>query len=246
MNPGKHPYDLRVLLGDSFGGMIAALIAIPYGLAMATLMGLPPVLGILTSIVTAPMTAALGRNPVLIGGTASATVPFIALAVRQQGIQGAAKICIAAAVFLILFSVFRLGRYVHKVPQAVVTGFSCGIGGLMIISQLDTILGVGSPWTRSAGAPMTQLFRVLGRVGETQVAPLILGVIVIGAALLSTRWSHHLPAPLIGVVAAGIVANVSGLDEKQGGALPLSIPALTGFLWERSDVTSLLPSPLVL
>ena len=244
MTPGRHPYNLRVFLGDSFGGMIAALIAIPYGLAMATLMGLPPVLGILTSILTAPVTAALGRNPVLIGGTASATVPFIALAVRQQGIQGAAKICIAAAIFLILFSVFRLGRYIHKVPQAVVTGFSCGIGGLMVISQLDTILGVGSPWTRSAGAPLTQLFRVLGRVGGTQAAPLILGVVVIGAALLSTRWSHRLPAPLIGVIAAVLVANLFGLHEKQVGALPLSIPALAGFSWERSDFSTLLPSAL--
>src|SRR5437868_4611849 len=49
---------------------------------MASLMGLPPVLGIFTSILTGPITALLGRNPVLIGGTASATVPFIALGAR--------------------------------------------------------------------------------------------------------------------------------------------------------------------
>src|SRR5580693_558776 len=201
-------YSWRALLGDLFGGLIAALIAIPYGLALASMMGLPPVLGLVTSIVTAPVTAALGRNPVLIGGTASATVPFIALAVRQQGIPGAAKICIAAAAFLLLFSALRIGRYIQKVPQAVVTGFSCGIGGLMVISQLDTILGVGSPWTRSAGAPVTQLFRVLGRLGDVQAAPLVLGVLVIAAAMLSARWSARLPAPLIGVVVAVVVANV--------------------------------------
>jgi len=45
---------------------------------MASLMGLPPMLGVFTSILTAPIIALLGRNPVLIGGTASATVPFIA------------------------------------------------------------------------------------------------------------------------------------------------------------------------
>ena len=58
---------------------------------MASLMGLPPVLGVFTSILTAPVIAALGRNPVLIGGTASATVPFIALAVQNQGVGGAAQ-----------------------------------------------------------------------------------------------------------------------------------------------------------
>src|SRR5450631_3715760 len=100
-----HPYSLRLLAGDCFGGIIAALIAIPYGLAMASLMGLPPVLGIFTSILTAPVTALLGRNPVLIGGTGSATVPFIAEAVRSQGIAGAAKVSIVAAVIMMAFCV---------------------------------------------------------------------------------------------------------------------------------------------
>src|SRR5579875_1535385 len=95
-------YGWRDLAGDASGGAIAALIALPYGLAMARLMGLPPALGLFTSIATAPVTALLGRNPVLIGGTASATVPFIAQAVRSQGSGGAAKVCLAASVFLLV------------------------------------------------------------------------------------------------------------------------------------------------
>src|ERR1700692_4457273 len=119
MNPVRHPYTARVFVGDCFGGVIAALIAIPYGLAMASLMGLPPVLGVFTSILTAPVIALLGRNPVLIGGTASATVPFIALAVRHQGIGGAAKVSIVASVIMMGFCVMRLGRHITKVPHAV-------------------------------------------------------------------------------------------------------------------------------
>src|SRR5579859_909018 len=84
-------YGWQDLAGDALGGVIAALVALPYGLALAKLMGLPPELGLFTSIVTAPVTSLLGRNPVLIGGTASATVPFIASAVAAQGIGGAAK-----------------------------------------------------------------------------------------------------------------------------------------------------------
>src|SRR6266699_3366698 len=141
-------YNWERFLGDCAGGLIAALIALPYGLAMASLMGLPPVLGVVTSILTAPITALLGRNPVLIGGTASATVPFIALAVRYQGVGGAAKVSIVASVIMMGFCVMRLGRHITRVPHAVVTGFSCGIGGMMLVSQLDIILGVATPLTR--------------------------------------------------------------------------------------------------
>src|SRR3977135_1035366 len=104
----KLRYSSRQFFGDSFGGLIAALIALPYGLAMASLMGLPPLLGIFTSILTAPILALLGRNPVLIGGTASATVPFIAMAVRTQGIGGAAKVSMVASVIMMGFCVLRL------------------------------------------------------------------------------------------------------------------------------------------
>src|SRR4029077_5336589 len=127
-------YNWESFLGDCAGGLIAALIALPYGLSMAALMHLPPILGVVTSIITAPITALLGRNPVLIGGTASATVPFIAAAVRSQGIGGAAKVSIVAAIFMMVFCVMRLGRYVSKVPPNVVAGFSAGIGGIMFVS----------------------------------------------------------------------------------------------------------------
>src|SRR6266571_2423014 len=120
MISGFRTYTWRVFLGDCFGGMIAAFIALPYGLAMASLMGLPPLLGVFTSILTAPITALLGRNPVLIGGTASATVPFVANAVRSQGIGGAAKVSIVASVLMMAFCVMRLGRYASKVPASVV------------------------------------------------------------------------------------------------------------------------------
>ena len=97
---GREPYGWRGLAGDASGGAIAALIALPYGLAMARLMGLPPALGLFTSIATAPITALLGRNPVLIGGTASATVPFLAAAVQSQGVGGSSKVVLAASVIL--------------------------------------------------------------------------------------------------------------------------------------------------
>src|SRR5450631_488073 len=187
-------YNWERFLGDCAGGLIAALIALPYGLSMAALMGLPPILGVVTSICTAPITALLGRNPVLIGGTASATVPFIAEAVRSQGIGGAAKVSIVASVIMMGFCVMRLGRHITRVPQAVVTGFSCGIGGMMLISQLDVILGIDSAATRSAGSTLAQLFALFDRLGGIRLVPLALGITVIIAATAAARMSPRAPA----------------------------------------------------
>jgi len=239
-------YSWQALAGDCFGGVIAALIALPYGLAMASLMGLPPVLGVFTSIITGPITASLGRNPLLIGGTASATVPFVAIAVKQQGMGGAAKLSIVASIFMLVFCVLKLGRYANRVPTAVVSGFSCGIGAMMLISQLDVILGIASPVTKSAGSSVGIIVAVFENLSSARWMPALLGVTVITGAFVATRFSRRAPAPLIGIGAAILLAQVFGMHEKEVGALPLAIPAFAGFSWTPSDVYTVVPSAFAL
>ena len=172
-NIGFKPRDIKnyswtAFTGDLSGGFIASLIAFPYGLAMAVAMGLPPVLGVYTSILTAPITAFLGRNAVLIGGASSVTVPFIVVAVQSQGIGGAAKVSLVAAVLMLVISTLRLGRYIMMIPTPVMAGFSCGIGGMMVISQLHAILGIASIKTAAVGE---QLFDAIVRVGSANWTP---------------------------------------------------------------------------
>jgi SulP family sulfate permease len=237
-------YTTGQFAGDCLGGAIAALIALPYGLAMATLMGLPPVLGVFTSILTAPITALLGRNPVLIGGTASATVPFIAVAVKQHGMGGAAKVSIVAAVIMMAFCVLRLGRYIQKIPVAVVSGFSCGIGALMVISQLNSISGVKSPIGGNGGSPFAQLIEFVSSAHAIRMGPLFIGLLVVLAAAIITRFSKRAPAPLIAVLIAVVLARLVGIHESEVGNLPLSLPEFVGFSWVPMDVLTVIPSAL--
>jgi SulP family sulfate permease len=224
------------------GGIVAALIALPYGLAMASLMGLPPVLGVFTSILTAPVIGLLGRNPVLIGGTASATVPFLAAATRNQGVGGAAKVCVVASVIMMGFCVLRLGRLIERVPHSVVTGFSCGIGAMMLISQMDIILGISSPAIRSAGSTFAQAGAVLDQLDHVRSVPLLLGVAVIVGATVSSRLSSRLPAPLIGVLLSLLAARLLNVREKEVGGLNWRLPPFVGFSWRPEDVFTVLPS----
>jgi SulP family sulfate permease len=219
------------LAGDVAGGAIAALVALPYGLALARLMGLPPELGLYTSILTAPFTSVLGRNPVLIGGTASATVPFFAAAVRAQGVGGSAKICLAASVFMMIFCVLRLGRHVAKVPHAVVSGFSCGVGAMMVILQLRTLLGLRAAPTGRSASTLSQLGSVLDDIAQTRWEPLFLGAIVIVTAHVAARRWPRSPAPLLGVILAAIVAAVIGWRDGPLGTSRrrfLRLPDLSG------------------
>ena len=237
-------YNGRLFAGDFFGGAIAALIALPYGLAMASLMGLPPILGLYTSLFAAPICALLGRNPVLIGGTSSATVPFILGAVRAGGISGAAKLCIFAAVFLLIFCIMRLGRYVAKVPHSVLAGFSCGIGGLMVISQLKVIFALKAPpggWSESM---FGQLIQSLEQFRQFHWLPALLaGIVMLISTLIRMRYPR-LPGPFLGVGVVLAVAAIFGWKVNEVGNIPLSMPPFIGFTWAPQDVFKVLPSAL--
>jgi SulP family sulfate permease len=236
----KFSYSWKALSGDFFGGLIAALIALPYGLAMATLMGLPPILGIFTSLLTCPITFLLGRNPVLIGGTATVTVPFIAKAVSDYGLAGAAKISLIASIFMMIFSVLRWGRYILQVPATVVSGFSCGIGAMMVVAQLKTIFGLAIPNSATQLSTLAQFWMVLERIDGFKWPPFVLGVTVIAVAFFVAGRSKMLPAPLLGVLASVGIGYALGLHEKIVGRLPLEMPPLASFVWTPADLDKLL------
>ena len=236
----KFSYSWKTLAGDFFGGLIAALIALPYGLAMATLMGLPPIMGLFTSLLTCPITFLLGRNPVLIGGTSTVTVPFIAKAVADYGLAGAAKISLIASVFMMIFSVLRWGRYILQVPHSVVSGFSCGIGAMMVVAQLKTIFGLAIPNSATQLSTLSQFWMVMEKLDGFKWPPFVLGITVIAVAFYVTSRSKMLPAPLIGVIVAVAAGYGLGLHEKMVGRLPLEMPPLASFLWTPTDLDKLL------
>ena len=117
-------------------------------------------------------------------------MPFIAAAVRHQGIAGAAKVCIAASIVMLIFSVLRLGRHVSKVPHAVLAGFSCGIGGMMIISQLRTMLGLRAPQGGWHESMLGQLLQVASNILRMQPIPALLGLVVIVIATVAASASQ--------------------------------------------------------
>ncbi len=233
-------YTWSALSGDLFGGFIASLIAVPYRLAMASPMGLPPILGVFTSILTAPITALLGRNPVMIGGVSSVTVPFILVAVHEQGIGGAAKVSMVAAVLMLVFSTLRLGRYVALVPHPVMAGFSCGIGGMMVISQFRTIFGY--PAHSADSSLFGQLRECIMNLPNLRWSTTLTALVVVIVASLCTRISYRLPAPLLGIGVAVLAAVIFGWNSREVGSLPSTVPPFIGFAWRPSDVYTVLPA----
>ncbi|MDP9171751.1 MAG: SulP family inorganic anion transporter, partial [Acidobacteriota bacterium] len=77
-------------------------------------------------------------------------------------------------------------------------------------------------------------------------APMVLGGSVMLAAAFMMRFSPKIPAPLVGVAVAGIIAQLFRMHEPEVGSLHLTLPPFAGFAWTPQDVLTVVPTGLTL
>src|SRR5262249_43202955 len=123
----------------------------------------------------------------------------------------------------------------------VVSGFSCGVGAMMVILQLRTLLGLPAPAGGVSSSPVGQLASATAMLTQARWEPLLLGTIVVaGAATSARRWPRS-PAPLLGVALAVVVAAMLGWRERPLGHVSLTLPPFAGFTWQPTDLRDVLP-----
>ena len=139
------------LRGDIYGGLTAAVVALPLAMAMGVASGVGPIAGLYGAIFVGFFAALLGGTPAQVSGpTGPMTVVMAAIFIQYTGMfpddpmQGAALACtgvILGGLFQIGFGILKLGKYIELVPHPVVSGFMSGIGVIIILLQIGPLLG---------------------------------------------------------------------------------------------------------
>ena len=142
------------LKGDVFGGLTAAVIALPMALAFGIASGAGAAAGLWGAVIIGLVASLFGGTPTLISEpTGPMTVVFTAVILsftsqipdRGTALAMAFTVVVLAGVFQILFGFFRLGRYITMMPYTVISGFMSGIGVILVILQLAPFFGQDSP-----------------------------------------------------------------------------------------------------
>src|SRR5688572_29153695 len=132
-------------------GMSVAAIAVPGGLAMAQLMGIPPEMGLYACIVPA-LAYALGgpSSRFLVVGPDTATCMLLAASATAFGAVGAAARADVIAVLTLLVSVMCLVAYIARlgllctlISRPVLVGYLTGVAATLMFGQLGKLTGVG-------------------------------------------------------------------------------------------------------
>ncbi len=222
-------YRMGWLPSDLVAGLMLAAIAIPGQLATARLAGMPPETGLYAFAAGSLAFAAFGANRFMSVQADSTIAPIFAGALAAMAVAGpmpyaqlATLLALMVGVVLVTVGLFRAGWLATLLSIPVTTGFLAGISIHIIIGELPTLLGISD----EQGHILLQLIHIVGRLGETNVYALAIGVGVLVATIVTARISSRVPGALIGLVAAGLAVALFHLDVSVLGALPAKLPTL--------------------
>ena len=135
----KFNYDLRVLRGDLFGGITAAVVGLSVALAFGVASGLGALAGIYGAIAVGFFAAVFGGTKSQISGPTGpmAVAMAVIVTLNADNLAQAFTIVIMAGLIQILLGVMRIGRLVSFTPYSVISGFMSGIGIIIILLQLS-------------------------------------------------------------------------------------------------------------
>lgn len=208
---------------DALAGVTVAIVALPLALGFGVTSGMGAAAGMVTAVVAGLVAALLGGSNLQVSGPTGAMTVVLVPIVARYGPESVATVAIMAGGLVLLAGAVGLGRLVAYIPWPVVEGFTMGIG--VIIAAQQVPLALDTPKAHGENAGLVAL-RTLGHVDWSH-ALVALGVVALVVVIMVVlpRLHRTLPASLLAVVAATVLAELAHLDLSRIGAIPASLPA---------------------
>tara|TARA_R110002020_G_scaffold135469_2_gene302449 strand:- start:11363 stop:12628 length:1266 start_codon:yes stop_codon:yes gene_type:complete len=243
-----HTYSWQLFVSDLLAGATVAMVALPLSLAIAIASGADPDKGIVTAIIGGFLISLFGGSRVQIGGPTGAFIVVVFSVIAQYGYDGLVLATFMAGIILLVGGYFRAGNLIAFVPEAVVNGFTIGIGIIIATSQLKDFLGLA---VDKEPADFLEKIPVLWESLDTfSLATFSIAVVTLILIVFLRRVAPRFPGLIVAVgVGSALVVLMSLPVDTLGsrfGELPSQMP------WPQlpdlspSRMIELLPSAFII
>lgn len=248
---GLHFKNIR---GDFFGGITAAVVALPLALAFGVSSGAGAIAGLYGAIIVGFFAALFGGTPSQISGpTGPMTVVIatvftgVAASNSENAIAFAFTEIMLGGVFQILFGIMRLGKYITLMPYTVISGFMSGIGVIIILLQVGPFFG-----HQASANVIESVTKFPEFISNANLFALGLGVLTLAIVFLCpSKITRIVPSPLLALVVGTLVAVTIGNNYSDNGLrligdIPSGLPSLHLPTFDIVELRSILGYSLML
>ena len=242
----------RNLKGDIFGGITAAIIALPMALTFGVASGAGASAGLWGAILVGFFAALFGGTPTLISEPTgpmtvvmTSVIATLTAANPENGLAMAFTVVMMAGVFQIIFGALKLGRYVTLMPYTVISGFMSGIGVILIILQIAPFLGQASPKGGVVGT-IQNLPMLVGNINPIET--LLAGLTILILFLYPSKFKKYLPPQLLALIVGTIISITlfGNSDLRRIGEISVGFPSLQIPTFSATQLQTMFIDALVL
>jgi SulP family sulfate permease len=203
---------------DMIAAVTVAAVALPLNIALAVASGLPPSAGLLAGAIGGAIAAIFGGAPLQVTGPAAALNIMVLSITKDYGAVGVAAACLIIGAVQIILCSLSAGRFMRFVPEAVLAGFTTGVGLKLLDNQIPEFLGFD--YTVFEIASMIERPDWLHEVSWLSV---VCGLFV--AFLVTTcKPFKRFPAALIGIAIITAVSVQLNWRLDRVGTIPAILP----------------------
>lgn len=215
---------LNTLLGDFLGGVNSAVITLPQALAFGVATGFGAGAGLWGAIILCFVAGLFGPKVPLISGATGPVAIVVAsvMMALHNNIQAVVTVMLIAALLQFFASLTNLPGMVKYVPYPVISGFMNGVGIIIIILQLNPLMGHST--LSSTAQTIMSLHNTIHTLNHSAVfIGLIALMIVFG---IPKTVNKILPSQIIALVFCTWLSVKMGLQLDRISEISAAFPTL--------------------
>lgn len=230
---------LQILLGDILGGINSAIVALPQALAFGVATGFGAGAGLWGAIILCFVAGILGTKvPMISGPTGPMTIVIASIAAALGfDMQAVITIMLMAALIQILFSITNISDIVKYVPYPVISGFMNGVGIIIILIQLNPLIGHS---TISSTFDSLKHFVInLNHINQPAMWLGLLTLLIVFG--IPKKINKYLPSQIIALIFCTIISIKLGLDIPKISEISVNFPNIRLPIFDFHRITVYLP-----
>ena len=242
-------YFRESFTSDLKAGFITAIVALPLAIAFAIASGVEPQMGLYTAIIAGMLVSATGGSKFSISGPTGAMTVIILSTLHGFGLEGLFLAGFFAGAFQILFGILKLGKVVKYIPLPVISGFTSGIGAIILIGQIPNALGMTIPAKERVWETLYAIISNLSLLDTTAITicfATILLLLYLPGILARIRYINSLPASIIVLILSVLLVFFYKIDIPIVGSIPAGLPQIQMLNFNLELLMGVLPAALTI
>ncbi len=216
---------LKIFAGDVLGSLNSAIVALPQALAFGVATGFGASAGVWGAIILCFIAGLLGSKVPLVSGITGPVTIVIAsiMAALNADISSVILVIFMAGILQIILSLTSLPAIVKYVPYPVISGFMNGIGVIIIIMQINPLLGC--PVMSNTITSISAFFKNLHTINYDALLIGVITLVIVFA--IPKKFNKIIPGQAIALVICTLLSMKLGLNVDKISNISITFPHLT-------------------